>query len=139
MATTFQIVFDCADPDGLARYWASALDYKLDDPPDGYSSWQEALADWGVPENEWNSASAIVDPEGKGPRIYFQRVSTPKPEKNRIHLDLNVGGGDVPLNERWPRLEAEVERLLRLGATRLRVAEEHVVMQDPEGNEFCVQ
>ena len=143
MPTRIQVVFDCADPEGLARFWAVALGYKLADPPQGFSSWHEALHSWGVPEEEWNSASAIEDPEGIRPRIYLQRVDTPKTGKNRVHLDLDAGGGGhVPMDERWPQIEAEVERLVSLGATRIRIGEQlgnrWVVMQDPEGNEFCV-
>lgn len=97
-----------------------------------------------VPESEWNSASAIVDSEGKGSRIYFQQMDTPKPGKNRVHIDMNVSSGiRVPIEERKRQVDAEVERLLKLGATKQRGWEEQgeywVVMQDPEGNEFCVQ
>jgi hypothetical protein len=142
--TSIQVVFDCADPDRLAKFWAAALHYKLQDPPVGYSSWESFLKAQGVPEEEWNSASAIVDPEKVGPRIYFQQMDTPKPKKNRVHLDINIsGGGKVPLDERTKRVNAEVERLAGLGAAKQRVwadpGEYFVVMQDPEGNEFCVQ
>jgi hypothetical protein len=144
MATPIQVTFDCADPDRLATFWATALGYKKQDPPPGYATWPEFLAAQGVPEDQWNAASAIVDPEGIGPRIYFQQVPEPKTLKNRVHLDVNVGGGrDVPDDERRGRVNAAVERLLGAGATRLRACAEHgeswVVMQDPEGNEFCLQ
>ena len=144
MGTAIQVVFDCADPDGLADFWAGALHYKLQDPPAGYASWQAFLEANHVPQEDWNSASAIVDPEGKGPRIYFQQLDTAKPAKNRIHIDLNVSGGArVSLEERKKRVDAEVQRLLGLKATRQKAWEESgeywVVMQDPEGNEFCVQ
>ena len=144
MATPIQVTFDCADPDRLATFWATALGYKKQDPPDGYATWQAFLSVQGVPEEQWNSASAVVDPDGRGPRIYFQRVPEPKTVKNRVHLDVNAGGGpDTPSDERHRRVDAEVERLAGAGATKLRVFEEHgeywVVMQDPEGNEFCLQ
>src|SRR5688500_1647921 len=74
MATAIQVVFDCADPGRIAAFWAEALHYKLQDPPEGYASWPEFLTAIGVPEDEFNSASAVVDPEGRGPRIYFQQV-----------------------------------------------------------------
>jgi hypothetical protein len=144
MATGVQVVFDCADPDRLARFWAEALGYRLQDPPAGYGSWQDWARDQGIPEERWNDASAVVDPDGKGPRIYLQRVPEPKTVKNRVHLDLNVTGGPSagPIEQRREQVEAEVERLLGLGATRQRAVEElgvyWVVMQDPEGNEFCV-
>jgi hypothetical protein len=113
-------------------------------PPEGYKSWEEALKSRGVPQEEWNSASAIVDPEGGGPRIYFQQMDTPKLGKNRIHLDLNASSGlKVPIQQRKEQIRIEVERLLKLGAKEQREWEEQgeywVVMLDPEGNEFCVQ
>ncbi len=144
MATPVQITFDCEDPDRLATFWAAVLGYKKQDPPEGYTTWNEFLAAQGIPEEQWNSASAIIDPAGIGPRIYFQQVPEPKTVKNRVHLDVNVGGGpQTPLDERRKRVNAEVERLVGLGAIKLRVVEEHgeswVVMADPEGNEFCLQ
>jgi hypothetical protein len=144
MATGVQVVFDCADPDRLARFWAEALGYKPQDPPPGYTSWEDWARDHGIPEDRWNDASAVVDPDGRRPRLYFQKVPEAKVVKNRVHLDLNVTGGPsaAPLRERRGQVEAEVERLLGLGATRVGVGEElgqyWVVMQDLEGNEFCV-
>src|SRR5947207_10244317 len=137
MAIPIQVTFDCADPNRLASFWAAALGYKLQDPPEGYASWPEFLAALGIPEDQWNRASAIVDPDGHGPRIYFQRVPEPKVVKNRMHLDVNVGGGAAtPMAERRVRVDAAVERLCSIGATKLRPYEEHeeywVVMQDPE-------
>ncbi len=145
MATGVQVVIDCADPARLAAFWAEALHYRVQDPPEGFATWPEFLTTQGVPESEWNSASAVVDPDGGGPRIYFQQVPEGKVVKNRVHLDLNVGGGrDATLDERRGRVDAEVERLAALGATTFRPGavengEYWVVMQDPEGNEFCVQ
>jgi len=144
MTIPIQVTFDCADPERVASFWAEALGYKLQDPPEGYANWPDFLTAIGVPEAEWNKASAIVDPEGRGPRIYFQRVPEPKVVKNRVHLDVNVGGGPgTPIDERRTRVDAAVERLCGMGATKIRPYEENgeywVVMQDPEGNEFCLQ
>ncbi len=144
MATGIQVVFDCADPDRVATFWAQALGYKKQDPPQGYASWIDFLKAQGVPQDQWNSASAIVDPAGTGPRIYFQRVPEGKTVKNRVHLDLNVGGGrGTPPDEQRRRVDAEAERLVREGGRRLRAVEERgeywVCMLDPEGNEFDVQ
>jgi hypothetical protein len=144
MVTSIQVTFDCADPDRLASFWAKALGYRKQDPPEGYATWPTYLAAHGIPEDQWNAASAIVDPEGRGPRLYFQRVPEPKVVKNRVHLDLNVGGGrHVLLEERRAHINAAVERLRGVGATQLRPVEERgeywVVMADPEGNEFCLQ
>src|SRR5256884_9507531 len=93
MGKKIQIVFERADADRLARFWPQALHYKVQDPPAGFATWEAALRAWHVPEEEWHSTSAIVDPEGRGPRILFQLMDTPKPGKNRLHLDLNVSGG----------------------------------------------
>ena len=144
MATAVQIVFDCADPDQLATFWASALHYKKQDPPPGFSSWPDFLRAQGIPENDWNSANAIVDPDGAGPRIYFQGVPEGKTVKNRVHLDLNVGGPrETPPDERHGRIDREVDRLVQLGARKSRAVAERgeywVNMLDPEGNEFDVQ
>jgi hypothetical protein len=145
VATSIQVVFDCADPSRLARFWAAALGYQLQDPPEGHDSWESWLRAEGVPEESWNDASAVVDPDGAGPRIFFQRVPEPKTVKNRVHLDLNVGGGRAAgLDENRRRVDAEVERLQAEGATVQRPGGEQrgeywVVMQDPEENEFCVQ
>lgn len=144
MAVQVQVVFDCADPARVAEFWAQVLGYKLQDPPQGFDTWPAFLTSIGVPEDQWNSASAVVDPDGRGPRIYFQQVPEPKVVKNRVHLDVNVGGGHaVPLEERRTRIGAAVERTVALGATRVREyelrGEYWVVMQDPEGNEFCLQ
>jgi Glyoxalase-like domain len=145
MATGIQVVIDCADPDRLARFWASALGYKVQDPPEGHATWEDFLLAMNIPEERWNDSGAVIDPDGPGPRIYFQRVPEPKSVKNRVHLDLNVGVRGIPLDERRKRIDAEVERLKGEGATVFRPGQVNefdeywVVMQDPEGNEFCVQ
>jgi len=144
MAPRFQVVFDCADPDRLATFWAAALGYRKEDPPPGFATWPDFLKTVGFPEDRWDAASAVVDPEGVGSRIFFQRVPEPKTVKNRVHLDVNAGGPrGTPDDERKAKVDAEVERLLGLGATKVRLGEEFgqrwYVMQDPEGNEFCVQ
>ena len=144
MATGVQVVFDCSDPARMANFWAAALHYKLQDPPPGFDSWPAWLKAQGIPESEWNSASAVVDPEGRGPRIYFQRVPEGKVVKNRVHLDLNVGGPrTAPPEERRRGIDAEVDRLVALQARKVKALEERgeyfVNMLDPEGNEFDVQ
>jgi hypothetical protein len=145
MATKVQIVFDCADPDAQARFWAEALHYVLQPPPPGFDSWDAWADSMGIPPEARNDFSAALDPDGVGPRLFFQRVPEGKVAKNRVHLDINAGGGrDVPDDERRRRVDAEVVRLKALGATDARGAmdrhgEYWVRMNDPEGNEFCVQ
>jgi len=139
-----QIVFDCRDPSALAGFYAQVLHYKLQDPPGGYKTWGEWLKAMGIPKEEWNSASAIVDPTGNGPRIFFQQMDTPKLGKNRLHVDVNASSGSrASVQVRKEEVNTEVGRLLALGATKQREFEEMgdywVVMLDPEGNEFCVQ
>lgn len=144
MPTSFQVVIDCGDPARVARFWADALGYVLQPPPDGHATWEAFLEASGTPKEDWNRFSAVIDPEGKRPRLYFQRVPEGKVVKNRVHLDLNVGGGsDSALEDKRRVVDSEVERLRGLGARVVRPVEEWgeywVVMQDPEGNEFCVQ
>ncbi|MCK0115774.1 VOC family protein [Isoptericola sp. S6320L] len=142
MATTFQVTFDAADPRALGEFWCAALGYERDAPPAGFATWEEALTAWGVPPERWNSKNAVSDPAGVGPRIFIQQVPEPKMGKNRVHLDLNVSGGRAD-HERLVVLQAEAERLTALGATVLTEGAElgdvWIVMQDPEGNEFCLQ
>ncbi len=125
MGITTQIVIDCSDPAALGAFWAKALDYEMERPPEGFATWPDALKAWGVPESEWNSANAIVDPAGVGPRIFFQRVPEPKQGKNRLHLDIRVSrGSGIPLEEKRADVLAGVERMESLGATRLGDVEE---------------
>jgi catechol 2,3-dioxygenase-like lactoylglutathione lyase family enzyme len=119
----FQVTFDCAEPERVARFWSEALGYQL------------SYADEG--------SAACADPDGVGPRLFFQRVPEGKVVTNRLHLDVRIGTGLVG-GERVAALEAECARLLPLGASRVRllVADEEnescLVMQDVEGNEFCL-
>ncbi|MEG9225314.1 VOC family protein [Aeromicrobium sp. Sec7.5] len=144
MGRTVQITFDAADPARLASFWAAALGYELQAPPPGFDTWVEALTAFGVPPELHNSRSALLDPEGAGPRVFFQQVLDAKAGKNRLHLDIRVAPG-LAGDERMAALEAECERLTALGATRLyrvepdgRLETGFVTMADPEGNEFCL-
>jgi catechol 2,3-dioxygenase-like lactoylglutathione lyase family enzyme len=139
-----QITFDCADPAALAAFWAEALGYRVQGPPPGFESWEQALDAFGVPPERRNDASAVVDPDGNGPRLFFQRVPEGKQAKNRVHLDVRAAPG-LEGDARMAALESEAERLLSHGATRLErhepappLAGGHIVMADPEGNEFCL-
>ncbi|WP_097322979.1 VOC family protein [Paractinoplanes atraurantiacus] len=122
----FQVTFDCAEPVRVGRFWCEVLGYV--EPP---------------ATEEPDASFAIVDPTGEGPRLFFQRVPEGKVVKNRVHLDVRVGTGLVGA-ERLAVLEAECARLEALGAKRgqLLLADEEnescQVMQDVEGNEFCL-
>ena len=74
MAREIQVTFDCADPGALASFWAETLGYVVQPPPAPFESWDQALDAWGVPPEARNTRSAVVDPDGSGPRVFFQRV-----------------------------------------------------------------
>jgi hypothetical protein len=126
MATQWTLGCDAANPHRIAAFWAAALGYVAEpgfEDPDGAS---------------------IIDPDGTGPAIGFLRVPEGKTAKNKMHIDIRVSGEppwDMP--ERESLIRAKVAELTAAGATAVR--EEfydedlgHVVMHDPEGNEFCV-
>jgi hypothetical protein len=137
----FQVTFDCAEPERVARFWCEALGYVVPPPPEGFASWDEFNRS--LPPERQDSAFACVDPTGVGPRLFFQRVPEGKVVKNRLHLDVRIGIGLVG-EQRLAALEAECARLVALGATRLQLLpadgfdESCLVMQDVEGNEFCL-
>ncbi len=137
----FQVTFDCAEPERVARFWCEALGYVVPPPPEGFATWDDFSATLALEDR--GSAFALVDPTGVGPRLYFQRVPEEKTVKNRLHLDVRVGIGLVG-EQRLAALEAEGARLVVLGALRLRllaadgINESCLVMQDVEGNEFCL-
>jgi hypothetical protein len=144
MAVEFQVTFDAGDPEALGGFWAAALGYVPDEPPQGFASWDAFLDAVGVRADERDVAWAIHDPEGRGPRLYFQKVPEGKTAKNRVHLDLRAAAGAKDYETRMAMLEAECERLVALGAERVRRFEKSltsfgfIVMRDPEGNEFCL-
>ena len=152
MSRDFQVTFDAADPIALSRFWAEVLHYVLQPPPgrevgpdeDPIEAWMEVLEAAGVPEDQRDAASAIIDPEGSRPRVFFQKVPEPKTAKNRVHLDVRAAPG-LEGDERMAVLESECDRVVALGGTRVQRFEPappmsagFIVMQDPEGNEFCL-
>ncbi|MBJ7385417.1 MAG: VOC family protein [Mycolicibacterium sp.] len=144
MSREVQVTFDCADPAALATFWAEVLGYQVQAPPPGFDTWDAALESMGVPQEHRNDASALVDPEGSGPRIFFQRVPEGKDAKNRVHLDVRAAP-DLTGEERMVALEAVCARLVAVGATRIGRHEPepplnagHIILADPEGNEFCL-
>jgi len=126
MATHWTLGCDAAEPHRIAAFWASALGYVAEpgyDDPDGAS---------------------IIDPEGRGPAIGFLRVPEGKTVKNRMHIDIRVAG-EPPwdMAERAQLIRAKAAELAAAGATKVREESYsehlgHIVMLDPEGNEFCV-
>jgi hypothetical protein len=146
MSTRIQLVIDCADPALLTRFWATALGYQVPPPPEGFDTWRAYWVKVGVPDDELDDGDdSLVDPDGAGPRIWFQKVPEGKVVKNRLHLDLDASGGrTVPIEVRKERVIAMAERLIAAGATRVRVLSEEgldhygELLNDPEGNEFCI-
>ena len=141
MASRVQVVIDCADPSGLAPFWAKVLGYIEQPPPEGSATWEDWAREHDIPEEDWNKASAVVDPDGKGPRFYFQQVPEGKVVKNRVHVDVFVAEG-FSGDERRAKQEEEALRVQSLGGTKIRSFDERdefwIVMADPEGNEFCL-
>ncbi len=124
------IVVDCARPSRLARFWAAALAGYAIRPYDDAEI--ARLRSIGIDDVE-DDPTVVIDPStSELPTIFFVKVPEPKATKNRVHLDL-----DPP-----DTMEAEVERLVALGARRQAVFEEPhgrwTVLLDPEGNEFDV-
>ncbi len=140
-AKQVQVAFDCADPRAVAEFWKAVLGYVNPPAPPGYDSWE--AFDASLPVESQGSTWVCQDPDGVGPRLFFQRVPEAKTVKNRLHLDVRVGVG-LTGDERVSVLEAEAARLAALGARRVRLllADEEneacLVMQDVEGNEFCL-
>ncbi|MQY17038.1 VOC family protein [Nocardia macrotermitis] len=152
MTVEFQVTIDAHDPRALSTFWREALHYIHPAPPgitlppdaDPLAAWDEFLTALGIPADQLNTRSAIEDPESRGPRLFFQQVPEPKTTKNRLHLDLRAAPG-LQGPARMAALESECTRLQALGATRLHrhnptppLESGHIIMADPEGNEFCL-
>lgn len=126
MATHWTLGCDATDPHRVAAFWAAALGYVAEpgyDDPDGAS---------------------IVDPDGVGPAIGFLRVPEGKTAKNRMHIDIRAGGRPPwDLVRRETLIRAKAAELAAAGGSVIREEScdghlDHIVMLDPEGNEFCV-
>lgn len=127
MTTHWTLGCDAADPHLLAAFWTRALGYVAEP---GYQD---------------EHGASIVDPAGAGPAIGFLRVPETKTSKNRMHIDVRVAAGrQVAPAQRETWIRATVDDLVSAGATVVREESHggpelgHVVMLDPEGNEFCV-
>ena len=140
MAFDFQVVIDSSAPHELADWWAEALGWQVEAQDEAFI---RRMVETGAAEEEdttqhrgalvWKIGAALNSPDPGRPRVLFQLVPEPKTVKNRVHLDIHVGA---------ERREAEVARLVDLGATELwRGAQgpfEWATLADPQGNEFCV-
>lgn len=132
MARLNDIVFDCAHPAAVARFWAAALDGYAVAPYD--EAELARLRSLGITSTE-DDPTVLVEPAGGGPRLWFQLVPEPKCGKNRVHLDLRATEAEAGV---VAGAEAEIQRLTALGATVQARYATHVVLTDPEGNEFCL-
>lgn len=114
MACKFsELTVDSPDPEPIARWWAEVLGYRVTESDD--------------------EVTEIAGPPGSGPTIVFAKVPEPKSVKNRVHIDVSPTDREQ---------DAELERLLGLGAKRADVGQDAnaswVVLTDPDGNEFCL-
>ena len=125
MGLTVQVTFDCADPAALAAFWVEALDYRIEPPPSGFDTWDDAL--------------------DAGRRRFYQQGPAAKTPKNGVHRVVRAAGA-LPGAPRMAALEAKADVLVGLGAERVRRHEPDaepgsagfLVLRDPEGNEFCL-
>jgi len=120
------------------KCWKTAAGYVDEPPPPPFTTREEWLAQFDDEFDDGMGAAWLHDPSGVAPRLSLLQVPEPKTAKNRLHLDLRVSGEGTP-GQRWSRITDEVARLTAAGAVALHTFDEHhVVMTDPEGNEFCV-
>ena len=143
MGRNFEVTFDAKNSKQLAEFWMAALGYEPMGPPTGYDSWDQWRIAHELTEEEMDEGATIIDPDGTR-YITFLNVPEPKTAKNRMHLDLDVlPDRKAPEPEQRAILGAEVERLTKLGATKLYDSfvggHYRVTMADPEGNEFCMR
>jgi catechol 2,3-dioxygenase-like lactoylglutathione lyase family enzyme len=141
VATLGNITFYAEDPRSLAHFWSGVL---------GYPSleWDEPLRSEllaaGLTEADLASRAVAEDPDGHGPRLFFHRADGAKAGRNRLHLDVKAVAAGAPTRE---ELDAEKDRLVALGARVVRLVDQswgvwpelYYQLQDPEGNEFCLQ
>jgi Glyoxalase-like domain len=127
------ITFACEEPVRLAEFWREALGYEhIETPPEVLAEVEKAIDAGELDPTGW---AMLVNPDGSGPRLLFQRRPKSPTEHIPIHLDIHS-------DDR----QAEVERLKGLGATFVEERSQKIgpyeefwtVMKDPEGNGFCV-
>jgi catechol 2,3-dioxygenase-like lactoylglutathione lyase family enzyme len=141
MAGLGNITFYADDPRALAHFWSGVFGY----PP---LEWDEPLRSEliaaGLSEEDLAERALAEDPEGRGPRLFFHHASHGKAGRNRIHLDVQAVESGAPTRE---QLDAEKDRLVALGARVVRLVDQtwgewpelYYQLEDPEGNEFCLQ
>jgi predicted enzyme related to lactoylglutathione lyase len=105
------VTFDCADPDGLAQWWAKAVDGTLNSVVPG---------------------EFVLVSQSEGPNLAFQRVEDPTPGKNRAHIDFSAADMEAEV-KRLTELGASETGRHSFGDDF-----QWVVLADPAGNAFCV-
>lgn len=137
----FQLTVDSEDPHELAHWWAESLGWVVEPQDEAFI---QSMVDQGRAQESdvrsfrgkrvWRTGAAINHPDGSRPRVLFQEVPELKTTKNRVHWDLRKPDGTAD--------PADVDRLVGLGARRVGDGSQGpsswVVLEDPEGNEFCV-
>jgi len=106
-ATTVEVGIDAMDIASVRPFWKAVLGYVDDDQ------------------------ASIVDPERIGPPFWFQQMDEPRPQRDRLHIDVTVPDDEA---------EARVQAALAAGGTLVtdRWKRSFWVLADPEGNEACV-
>jgi predicted enzyme related to lactoylglutathione lyase len=141
MPAITNIVIYANDPAALSDFWSDVFGY----PHSRFEgTLKEHLMASGLTEADLATRGLAEDPTGKGPRFFFHHADSEKEGRNRMHIDIrvNADGRATP-----DELDAEKDRLVGLGATMVRLVEQswgpwperYYQMQDPEGNEFCLQ
>jgi Glyoxalase-like domain len=138
MLKALDLTFDCQDADRMANFWKVAIGYVDEPPPLPFTNRADWIASFGEEVGERVGGAWLIDPAGLPPRLSLLEVPEPKTAKNRLHMDLRVLDQGTPA-EHWERVRAEAQRLVAAGATVIaELLPRHVVVADPEGNEFCV-
>ncbi len=139
MTVRIDLTLDCVSPATLAPFWKLALGYVDEPPPAPFTSRRQWVQSFGLPaDDDAEDGAWLHHPSGQGPRLSLLPVPEPKTAKNRLHIDVRVDGSGGA-GERWARITDKVAQLVAAGARVLWQADgHHVVLADPEGNEFCV-
>jgi hypothetical protein len=142
VAYEYQVTVDCAEPHALADWWAETLGWQVEPQDEDFI--RRMISEGHADDSDttrhngklvWREGSAIIHPDGtkRAPRTLYQLVPEAKTVKNRMHLDVRIGAGDV---------EQVIAGLVARGAKVLRTGHQGpqtwVTLADPEGNEFCV-
>ncbi|HET6921112.1 MAG TPA: VOC family protein [Jiangellaceae bacterium] len=138
MSLDIQVTFDVHDLKVMSRFWALALVYEEEPPPPGFSSWEEFAERNELPPQLWRAA--VVDPERKRPRLFFQPVPEGKTAKNRVHVDIRASAG-VEDEAGRQRARQHAQPLVEAGASVPQEKDEPIgwcIVMGTRGNEFCV-